>query len=154
MSPAHARLRGFSLVEIALALGIIAFAIVGLIGLVAVSFDSGRASDEDTLVASMARQIVAELRAVPFDNLASSGVGGNQSQTYYFDHEAHRSSDPKGAIYQCVPIINANTDYNTPGTATANPKTNLYEIAMPFKRAAAPDRPAIQTIHASLARYD
>lgn len=143
--------RAFSLVEIALALGIVSFAIVALLGLVAVSFDSNRASDEDTLIASMARQVVVELRAIPFDELAA---GTNSArETFYFDHEAHRLAGPANAVYQCYPRVSPDTDFNTQG-ATNGPKVNLCEVLMPFLRNAAPDKPAIQTIHASIARYD
>jgi len=143
--------RAFTLVEIVLALGIVSFAIVGLIGLLTVSFDSGRASDEDTLIASMARQIVTELRAQPFDNLASQA--GDSGPIYYFDHEAHLVTSSSDAIYQAQVRITADTDFNTQST-TSGATVNLYEILMPFVRTAAPKRLAIQTLHASIARYD
>ncbi len=141
--------------EIALSLGVVSFGVVGLIGLLAASFDSSRASDEDTLVASMARQVVAELRVIPFDTLNPGVANATGPQPFYFDHEAHRLPSGTGAIYQCIPAITANSDFMTQGTTGSATKPNMYDVRMPFSRAALGQHaPALQTLHASLARYE
>jgi Tfp pilus assembly protein PilV len=57
---------GFSLVEVSLAMGIVTFALVAILGLLSVGLDAGRASADDTAVAGMSRQVLTRLRAVPF----------------------------------------------------------------------------------------
>ena len=60
---------GFSLVEVVLAIGVIAFAMVALLGLLAVSTNSSRSSDEDTSVAAVAREVMTQMRSVPYSTL-------------------------------------------------------------------------------------
>lgn len=67
----HSRASGFSLVEVTLALGIVTFTLVAIIGLLSVGLDAGRASAEDTAVAGMSRQVLTRLRTVPFPPTAS-----------------------------------------------------------------------------------
>ncbi len=55
--------RGFSLIEILLSLGIISFAFVGIIGLISSGLGSVKASSDDTLIATMADQLVDELHS-------------------------------------------------------------------------------------------
>ena len=69
--------RAFSLVEVALALGIIAFSVVGIIGLLATAINSGKASTDDTLVADMAAQIINDLRHQYFVDRNQGRVAGN-----------------------------------------------------------------------------
>jgi len=53
------RRAGFSLVEVALALGLVGYVLVALLGLFAIGVDSSRASVVDTAVARIARSVVA-----------------------------------------------------------------------------------------------
>lgn len=55
----------FSLVEVALALGIAVFALVAIIGLIPVGLNSNQASSEQTAAAGLAAAMVADLRAAP-----------------------------------------------------------------------------------------
>lgn len=61
--------KGFTLVETVLALGVISFAIVAILGLLSVSASTGRDSDRDTMLVSMFTQVMADLRTAPFDAL-------------------------------------------------------------------------------------
>jgi Tfp pilus assembly protein PilV len=57
----------FSLVEVALALGIAAIALVAIIGLIPVGLNSNQASSEQTAAAGLAAAIVADLQATPVE---------------------------------------------------------------------------------------
>ena len=59
--------RAFSLVEVVIALGIFAFAIVGLLALFPVAIESARTSREETLVVNIARMVMADIKVSPFD---------------------------------------------------------------------------------------
>jgi uncharacterized protein (TIGR02598 family) len=54
--------RGFSLIEIILALGVIAFAIVGIMGLFPVAMKSAQESQRETRATFIAQQIFSDLR--------------------------------------------------------------------------------------------
>ncbi|CAN5462124.1 hypothetical protein BH09VER1_BH09VER1_25580 [soil metagenome] len=69
--------RAFSLVEVAIALGIISFCLVALMGMFPVMLESIRQSREKTLVAEMFQTIAEDLR-----NTAPSN---NEKRTYEFD---------------------------------------------------------------------
>lgn len=59
------RSQGFTLVEVALALGVAAFGLVAIIGLLPVGLQSNQASIEQTAAAALAANVVADLRATP-----------------------------------------------------------------------------------------
>jgi len=143
--------RAFSLIEIALALAVISFAVVGLIGLLALALDSSRASGDDTYVASMARQVVAELRAGTFDGIAGK-LGTDGSEIFYFDNEAHKLAAAPGAVFSCKAVLTANPDYSTTGTS-GTPVVNLYEVRLQFSKGGAAAG-SLGSLQSSIARYD
>lgn len=57
--------KGFSLVEVTLALGIAAFCLIAILGLLPVGLNSNQASIEQTAAAGLARGIIADLRCAP-----------------------------------------------------------------------------------------
>ena len=59
----HALSRGFSLIEVVLALGVIAFALVGIMGLFPVAMKSAQESQRETRATLIAQQIFSDLRA-------------------------------------------------------------------------------------------
>lgn len=66
------RVAGFSLVEVTLALGIAAFCLVVLLGLIPAGINSNQASLEQTAAAGLAAGVVADLRATPKTASATS----------------------------------------------------------------------------------
>jgi uncharacterized protein (TIGR02598 family) len=94
------RKQAFSLIEIVLALGIISFALVAMLGLVGVSLNSGREATSDTDLSSMQAQVVAELQAKSFSTLTNTTV-------YYFNIDGKliptsvEANTPGGALYRC-----------------------------------------------------
>jgi type II secretory pathway pseudopilin PulG len=61
---------GFSLVEAALSLAIVAFAIVAIMGLFPVAMQAARESNRETRAALIARRIADELQSLPATNTA------------------------------------------------------------------------------------
>ena len=103
----------FSLVEIALALGIVGFALVGIVGALPVAMNNERLSVAQTRAASLANTLFANFRAQPFDivqyvdggvndaaptvvgasgtlnlNTKTSNIGDNVTIYAYFDETA------------------------------------------------------------------
>lgn len=62
-----ARRAGFTLIEIVLAMGILTFALVGILGLFPVALDTARESKEETLAAQIAQSLHADIRRAPAD---------------------------------------------------------------------------------------
>jgi uncharacterized protein (TIGR02598 family) len=67
--------RGFSMVEVTLALGIVAFCILPIVGLLGVGFTSNQASVRETAAATVATAISDDLRATPLTATASPYFG-------------------------------------------------------------------------------
>ena len=95
----------FALVEVVLALAIAAFALTSIIALLSVAAGSSRASSDDTLVATMAMNVVDDLRRQSFvDNTARNPPGDMTPK--------HKSGDPSVlpgtddvAIGQTPPLV-------------------------------------------------
>jgi uncharacterized protein (TIGR02598 family) len=66
------KIAGFSLVEVTLALGIVSFAMVPLIGLLPVSYTSFQASTRSVTTTQLAQRIFAELQQTDFAQLAGA----------------------------------------------------------------------------------
>lgn len=74
---------GFSLIEVTIALGIVAFAIVPVIGLVSTGMKSLRDSMDETVRAEIVRKVSGEALRIPYTNLLEEF----QNKTFYFDDE-------------------------------------------------------------------
>ena len=83
---------GFSLIEVVIALGIMGFALVSILGLMTVGLHSSKTSREYTLLSAMAQEVIADVRSQPYDTLAT--------QTYTFDEEGNLTTGTD-AVYEC-----------------------------------------------------
>jgi uncharacterized protein (TIGR02598 family) len=86
---------GFSLVEITLALGLMAICFLAVLGLLPIASGSNRAAAAEGAAASIAAAVVADLRATPKTATTSPqfGVPLGASTTLYFDAEGRYSPD-------------------------------------------------------------
>jgi uncharacterized protein (TIGR02598 family) len=87
MSRSRYRSVGFSLVEVTLALGIAAFCLVGLFGLLPLGMQTNQSSISQTAAASVLSSVVADLRATPKTTPASLQyeITFGTAKTLYFD---------------------------------------------------------------------
>jgi len=81
------------LVEVALAMGILAFALVALVGMMSVGLNAGRQANNDTQVATIARAALAEFM--------SSGYGALTDTVFFFDHSGKRVASEADAYFRC-----------------------------------------------------
>jgi len=65
---------GFSLVEIVLALGVISFALVAIIGLLPIGLASGRATIQETRANHLAEEIFSTLRSQQFTSVSLASL--------------------------------------------------------------------------------
>ena len=77
----------FSLVEVTLALGIAAFCLIAVFGLMPVGVQTNRNATSRTAAANIMTAVVADLRATPTTNSTSAqfGISFNGNKTLYFD---------------------------------------------------------------------
>ena len=77
----------FSLVEVTLALGIAAFCLIAVFGLVPVAVLTNRNATSQTAATNIMTAVVADLRATPATNTTSSqfGITFGTPETLYFD---------------------------------------------------------------------
>lgn len=168
---------GFNLIEIVLALGIIAVAVIPLMGLLSFSFTSNRQSGDDSMVPAMATQIISELRARTFNDKVEE-----TEQFYAFDASGTllKPEDVSLATFLCKVKSTPDPNYEskevkptgTPSavptpTPSPTPVTNLRKLKLVFfnlkelgpgdwaskKLDEMDQKKAKKVIHASIARY-
>ena len=103
----------FSLVEVCLALGIVSFALLSVVGLMPVGLSAMRQAMDQTTEAQIARTISGEAALVPFDELDQYAAKG----PYYFTQEGTRQ-DSKGDVTRfAVSLTRIDTKF--PGSSNA-----------------------------------
>ena len=159
--------RGFTLVEVVLALGVATVALVSVIGVLGVAVKTSEEAGHDTRLAAMSTQVLSDLRASPFDalwekvprtgksNAATSAGSTPPDSEYSFTGDGTLVEPAKVAgnfdvVYQCS--VKKTPD---PRTRSANGGAyNLVRLQLTFTwPVSAPKRTGGTTIHASIARY-
>lgn len=117
----------FSLVEIALALGVAAFSLLAILGLLATGSQVNRTGIEQTAATNILTSVAADLRATPTANSTSlqfgiaipaNPVGGATTSTLYFDSTGQSSTSlASGSRYRLVVTFLPNTGGRAPTLA-------------------------------------
>src|SRR5437763_9606573 len=89
--------QAFSLVEVVLALGVVSFAIVAILGLIPTGLQTSHSSQDETRAAQIAQSILAtfsgqQFNAVTF--LEYNATDGSQSGSVVFDLSSQNGSGP------------------------------------------------------------
>ena len=117
---------GFSLIEITLAIGIIAFAFVALFGLLPTGMQTFRASIDATNDITMLQEMNAMVQVTAWDKLDTIDYRGGD--IYYFDEEGRRTDSKK--VSASEPAVKARRLYQVklvvekcyqPGVTAKNP---------------------------------
>ena len=149
---------GFSLVEITLALGVAAFALTAIVGLLSLTLKNSKSAMDDTLVAEMTGDLVNTLRKQDFTNISKAtnvffDISGKRLNALdsagLIQGMAVSSAVSQGAVYECVPVIAADTN-----TLSPDGSANLWQVTLNFRWPAGANSTVNQkTIHANIARY-
>lgn len=132
--------QAFSLVEIVLALGIVSFCLVALMGLFSVGLNASKQAADDTTIASMTAQILGEVCGQT--NIPTG-------KTYYFDRHGQQEgdlSDP-AVFYRCEFSV---ADRNVPLPSNAAFTQSVPVVILKFLHPANAPKPRTNTIVATL----
>ena len=100
----------FTLVELALALGIVSFAMVSIFGLVPIGLQASRDSSDQIARTNITKQIASEAQLTDFDKLADL-----TKSPYYFDADGVRCAKAESR-YSASASLRTSTDI--PGTGS------------------------------------
>lgn len=132
---------GFSLVEVVLAVGIIAFCLVAIVGLFSVGHLASRHATDDTSLAAATSQVISKIRARTNLSLPTN---------YYFNLQGRVVPTVEEASYVCA------VDYSTvPEAEVTDISTNLARVKIQFTwPASVPQerRPYTNVFYAALSR--
>jgi len=153
------RTRAFSLVEVTISLGIMAFVLTGITGLLSGSCSVNRAAANDSALTQITRNVVESLRGEAMDDLLVWTNTDETQRTFYFSEDgspldASGGATPKAALYRCVVQADADTETQSATTsgsssATVNMVKLHLQIAWPFSAPV----PSKKEIYVQLARY-
>ena len=147
----------FSLVEVSIAIGITAFGVVSLIGLLGSVMATSRQAKDDTVLSDIAKTVSTQLRARPFsapssgtdNSLATLSMAGEEARTSYFKIDGTPTNQPEESLFVCKVTLTPQPQFNT---VTTN-EVNLYEAKIEFSWPY-PQRTSRKTFYINLARYD
>ena len=157
----HRGERAFSLVEVAIAFGILSFAMITLIGLLPLALSTMREVKRDTVHANILQYIAAAANLTPFANFSptSSTPFAVSTTPWTFDDQGEviysgttSSGDTSPVIYSAyittTPIASAATNPTSeallPGASAAS--ANTYLLTIEIVDADQPNRPTTNTI--------
>ena len=115
----------FSLVEVTLALGIVAFAVIPILGLLPVGLDSFSSSMDRSIKSQISQRIITDLQQTDFDTLTQSQTGARQLAPRYFDNEGNELGSSVGAIYWVNVVVATDTPL-----PSGNPLDTLATVAI------------------------
>lgn len=132
--------QAFSLVEVVLAIGLIAFCLIALVSLFGVGLKNSRQSSDDTALSSAVTQVGSELTGLT--NFTSSNM-------LFFDRDGERVAQSE-ALYVCqvttksVPpsqiseistnLVQATLTFTWPASAPyTSRRTNVFYVTFPFQ---------------------
>lgn len=138
--PPHPRFsRAFSLVELAIAVGLASFALIALLGLMTVGFQAGGSAKVETVISAMAPCVISKLQGQPYGALANG--------TFYFDAQGNEVPSQAEAAYRCITSV-------SPVTSVSGVQSNLTSVVLTFEWPVTAATPQKATLQASVARYE
>ena len=106
--------RGFSLVEVTMALGIISFGMVSVLGLIPVGLNTMRQAMDATVEEQIVRKISGEVLLTPYSQISSKII----SQPFYFDDQGTALKTSGKARFRAT-VADGTTAY--PGSTATPP---------------------------------
>lgn len=133
----------FTLVEVVIALGVVAFAVIAILGLIPIGLQTGHASQDETRAAQIAQTIFSSMASQGQTNFTtvkipvSGGSGpsidlsGSATLQMYADNDGKLSQSSSGATYNVAIITDSNVASSGFDSGYAN-KVNI-QVRWPMK---------------------
>ena len=119
------RKAAFSLIEVTLAIGIVAFAFIGVFGLVPTGLNTFRQAIDTSVGSQITQRVFNEAQQTDFDVLLKNGVGAFWNKPVrYFDDQGNELSVAANATYQLNTRILAATSIPNGDTSSSHKITN------------------------------
>lgn len=115
------RERGFSLIEVVMAIGIISFSMVAVMGLIPVGLTTMQQATDDNMVAQIAKQVSGEVLLTPFSQLRTKYSPTN----FYFDDQGIKEDPASDHTRYWVSTSLVNPSY--PGSSNAPSATPITD---------------------------
>jgi len=126
-APNKIRSSAFTLVETVLAIGIVSFAFMAILGLLPCGLQTFRKAMDATLEGQIAQHLVGQISQTPYDGLADL-----QGQTYSFDDNGNAvATDSPDGVYTASIALNEQTAL--PGSPNYS-NDSLVGVSITFKR--------------------
>ncbi|XHR27576.1 MAG: prepilin-type N-terminal cleavage/methylation domain-containing protein [Chthoniobacteraceae bacterium] len=134
--------RGFSLVEVSVAMGIAAVSLTSILGLLPIGSSSTRNAIEQTRAASIAKVIVSDLRnaasgsASPLYNFTPASASGSSVLYFSDDCFSHSTTVTASSRFRATVtfptssggVVNANVLLSWPAAAAPTQASGSYEV--------------------------
>ncbi|MCE9612460.1 MAG: Verru_Chthon cassette protein B [Chthoniobacter sp.] len=126
--PSHSsswRVRGFSLIEVVLCIGIVAFAFLAIFGMLPVGLSTFRQAMDNTVGSQIVQRLVGEAQQTDFPTLIATSV-----TLRYFDDQGNEVTVSKDYIYTAeITVLAPTTLPNTSTPPTASLATVTIRLA-------------------------
>lgn len=125
--------QGFSLVEVVLAMGILVFCLVALLGLIPMGLQSFRSAMTMTVEAQIAQSVSSDIQLTDFSNLQTML---NPAAKYYFDDQGMAvDASSSNLIYTAtVTLENLDSPANLPDDVIRNVRIEITNKTAPNKK--------------------
>lgn len=145
--------RGFTLVEVTIAIGIFAFAIVCVMGLMSVSFNADRNAAHDTVLGRMSQTTTSYLKTRGFNFVHTNSQYLLVEPDFYYDVLGNLQYDSAGKI---LTVPTSESVYCCAVIRKNSASTNLDYLSLQFRwpMAASEAKQETRTVTTSLARYE
>lgn len=120
--------KGFTLVETVLAVGIVAFAFVGIAGLLPCGMQSFRRAMDNTMQAQMTQNIVAQASQKAFSDLSKL-----DGQDFYFDDNGD-TVDSSSPLRTYTARVKLTSQLDVPGATSAYTNPGLAKLTVTYYR--------------------
>ncbi|CAN5687498.1 hypothetical protein BH09VER1_BH09VER1_03700 [soil metagenome] len=130
--PPMKRKRAFSLIEVVLALGVVSFAFVGIVGLMPVGLKTFRTAMEMNMQSQLSQRIAGETQRSRFDDLKASDFSSLNFPQYFDDQGSPVASASDPNCLYTVDVASAPAQVKLPGSAVAN--TNILSLNFSIKK--------------------
>lgn len=134
--------RAFSLVEVTIAIGIVAFAFVALVGVLPVGLQTFRRAVDASVGAQITQRIINDIQQTDFDVLMDGHTSPFLAAPRYFDDQGSEVTAPSAAVYHVKTWVKPSTDLPGNPSTASNGKLATVTIQIvnnPGNRAIATD---------------